>query len=239
MVGEAPVLQSVIGQSYDRRMVKLSAVIALIAGMSVVATAFASELRSKGKLDVSANTPLVVVSTDPTVQRVLSEDLTAARRTAASENKPLTLTVTVNQQTLRPGVSLAEIAPGDPVVAELLKAAGAKAPALEDTGSSRIDPYAAEAGVQARSATESAAQQFDRMSGYSQLPGIRPQYSPKKYLPSGNEDSGDFYDRAIVARSVLSEGHGELVVVAVIHPDEDSRETRKLIAERIANALLH
>lgn len=220
-------------------MAKLLAGIALVAGMAVAATAVASELRSKGKLDVSADVPLVVVSTDPIVQRVLSEDIAAARRTAAVETKALTLTVTLNQQTLRPGVSLADIAPGDPEVAALLKAAGAKAPALEDTGSSRTDPYAAVAGTQARNATETATQQLDRMTGYSQLPGFFPQYDPKKFLPSGNNDAGEIYDSAIVARTVLSEGHGELVVVAVVHPDEDPRELRKLIAEKIANALLH
>ncbi len=220
-------------------MAKLLAGIALVAGMFVAATAAASEFRSKGKLDAPPNVALVVVSTDPIVQRVLSEDIAAERRTAALVTRALTLTVTLNQRTLRPGVSLADIAPGDPEVAALLKAAGAKAPALEDTGSSRTDPYAAAAGAQARSATETATQQLDRMSGYSQLPGFFPEYNPKKFLPSGNSDAGDFYDSAIVARTVLSEGHGELVVAAVVHPDEDPREVRKLIAEKIANALLH
>jgi len=220
-------------------MAKLLAGIALVAGMFVTATAMASELRSKGKLDTPADVALVVVSTDPTVQRVLSEDIAAARRTAALDTKALTLTVTLNQSTLRPGVSLADIAPGDPDIVALLKAAGAKAPALADTGSSRTDPYAAMAGAQARSPTETATQQLDRMSGYSQLPGFFSEYDPKRFLPSGNRDAGQIYDSAIVARTVLSEGHGELAVVAIVHPDEDPREVRKLIAEKIANALLH
>jgi hypothetical protein len=228
-----------MGQSYDRLMAKLFGGIALVAGMVVAATAAAAELRTKGKLDVPAGAALTVVSTDPIVQRVLSEDIAAARRTAALEGKVLTLTVTLNQQTLRPGVSLADISPGDPEVAALLKAAGAKAPALADTGSSRTDPYAAVAGAQARNATETAAQQIDRMSGYSQLPGFFSQYDPKKYLPSRTGDAGELYDSAIVARTVLSEGRGELAVVAVVHPGEDAREIRKLIAEKIANALLH
>lgn len=220
-------------------MAKLLAGIALVAGMAVAATAVAAELRSKGKLNVSAGTPLMVVSTDPIVQRVLSEDIAAERRTAGADTKALTLTVTLNQQELRPGVSQADIAPGDPEVAALLRAAGAKAPALTDTGSSLTDPYAAVAGTQARNATETATQQLDRMTGYSQLPGFFSQYDPKKFLPSKNGGRGEIYDSAIVARAVLSEGHGELVVVAVVHPDEDPRELRKLIAEKIANALLH
>ena len=220
-------------------MAKLLAGIALVAGMFVAGTAMASELRSKGKLDVPPGTSLTVVSTDPIVQRVLSEDIAAARRTAAVDTKALTLTVTLNQQTLRPGVSLADVSPGDPEVAALLKAAGAKAPPLADTGSSRTDPYAAMAGAQARNATETAAQQFDRMSGYSQIPGFFSQYDAKKFLPSGESDAGDIYDSAIVARTVLSEGRGELAVVAIVHPGEDPREVRKLIAEKIANALLH
>jgi len=220
-------------------MAKLLAGIALVAGILVAGTAMASELRSNGKLDVPADVALVVVSTDPIVQRVLSEDIAAARRTAALDTKALTLTVTLNQRTLQPGVSLADISPGDPEMAALLKAAGAKAPALADTGSSRTDPYAAVAGAQARNATETATQQLDRMSGYSQLPGFFSHYNPKKFLPSGNGDAGDIYDSAIVARTVLSDGRGELAVVAVVHPGEDPRAVRKLIAEKIANALLH
>lgn len=220
-------------------MAKLLAGIALVAGMFVAGTAMASELRSKGKLDVPADVSLVVVSTDPIVQRVLSEDIAAARRTAALDAKALTLTVTLNQRALRPDVSLADISPGDPEMAALLKAAGAKAPALADTGSLRADPYAAVAEAQARNATETASQQLDRMSGYSQLPGFFSQYDAKKFLPSGTSGADDVYDSAIVARTVLSDGRGELAVVAVVHPGEDPREVRKLIAEKIANALLH
>jgi len=205
----------------------------------MAATAFASEVRSKGKLDVPAGMPLMVVSTDPIVQRVLSEDIAAARRTAGHDSKTLTLTVTLNQRTLRPGVSLDDVSPGDPGTAELLRAAGARAPELADTGTSRIDPYAAMAEIQNRSASETASQEFDRMSGYSQLPGFFSEYDPKRFRHSGSRDGDDIYDSAIVARAVLSDGRGELAVAAVTHPGEDPREVRKLIAEKIANALLH
>jgi len=220
-------------------MAKLLAAVALVVSMLAAARVAASEIRTQGRLDVSANEALVVVSTDPVVQRVLSEDFAAAKRTASREAKALTLTVTVNQQTLQPGVSLADVAPGDPRVAALLKEAGAKAPALTDTGSSRADPYEAAATIEARSPNEAATQQVNRASGYSQMPGFYPDYNPKTYLPNRSGGASEVYDTAIVARAVLSDNRGDLTVLALVHPGEDARDVKKLMAERIANLLLH
>ena len=64
-------------------------------------------------------------------------------------------------------------------------------------------------------------------------------YDPKNYLYRRPGEPREVYDSAIVARAVLSEKRGELTMVALVHPGEDSRDVKKLIAERIANALLH
>lgn len=220
-------------------MVRLFAPVALVACLLAASGVVASEIRSKGRLEVSANESLVVVSTDPVVQRVLSEDITAAKRMSNREGKALTLTVTVNQQTLGPGVSLGDVAPGDPQVASLLKEAGAQAPALTDTGSSHADPYESAARAEARSPNQPLAEQVKRASNYSQMPGFHSDYNPKNYLPGRTGDAGGVYDSAIVARAVLSDKRGDLTVLALVHPGEDAREVKKLIAERIANLLLH
>jgi len=219
-------------------MAKLLAGIALMGAIAIASAARAVEVRSKGKLVVPVNSPVMVVSTDPILQRILSEDLAVEQKRVKLDGATMTLTVTLHQQKLQPGVSLSDVFPGDPDVAELLKAAGAQAPALTDTGTTTTDPYDAAAGAQARNPTESAAQRLDRMSGYSQLPGFYDNYNPKKYQ-SGQDDMGDIYDSAIVARTELSGGGGAMMVVAIVHPGEDPRKVRKLIAEKIANAILH
>ncbi len=220
-------------------MVRLLVPVALIASVLAASGVVASEIRTKGTLDVSANEALVVISTDPVVQRILSEDIAAAKRMSDREGKVLTLTVTVNQRILGPGVSLSDVAPGDPQVASLLRDAGAKAPALTDTGSSRADPYESAARAEARNPNEPLAEQVKRASNYSQMPGFHPDYNPKNYLSGGTGDAGGVYDSAIVTRAVLSDKRGDLTVLALVHPGEDAHEVKKLIAERIANLLLH
>ncbi len=220
-------------------MVRLLAPIGLVAWLFAANGALASEIRTKGRLDVPVNQVLVVVSTDPVVQRVLSEDIAAAKRMSDREGKALTLTVTVNQRTLGPGVSLGDVAPGDPQVASLLSDAGAKAPALTDTGSSSADPYESAARAEARDPNESLAEQVKRASNYSQMPGFHPDYNAKNFLSGRTGDAGGIYDSAIVARAVLSDKRGDLTVLALVHPGEDARAVKKLIAERIANLLLH
>lgn len=67
-------------------------------------------------------------------------------------------------------------------------------------------------------------------------PGLHP--SPYKPSPSAAAGSG-VYDTAIVARATSSNGSDEMTVVAVTHPGEDLRKAKELVAEEIANALLH
>jgi hypothetical protein len=94
-----------------------------------------SAVRKSGKLVAPPGAAFMVFSSDPVIQQVLSQDINAAQRAAGAATKaPLTLTVTVNQQTLQPGVSLEQVAPGAPQVAALIKEAGATPPPLGDTG---------------------------------------------------------------------------------------------------------
>jgi hypothetical protein len=95
----------------------------------------AFEIKQAGKLQVPHGEQLFAFSTDPTIQEVLSQDFRAASRTPdATSNSTVTVSVNVTQQVLKPGVSLTQLAPGDPQVADLVRAAGANPPPLGDTG---------------------------------------------------------------------------------------------------------
>lgn len=117
-------------------------------------------------------------STDTVIQQVLRDDLRAAKRSPDADTKSvLTLTVTVSQQQLKPGVSLAQVAPGDPQVAALLKEAGATPPPLGDTGSETDVAAVARAqelnGIHA--ANTSPMQEFmDKMKEQAMDPSLQP-----------------------------------------------------------------
>jgi hypothetical protein len=99
-------------------------------------SSFAFEIRQAGKLQVAHSAQLFAFSTDPIIQEVLSQDFRAASRSVNTGNNPtVTVSVNVTQQMLKPGVSLTQLAPGDPQVADLMRAAGANPPPLGDTGS--------------------------------------------------------------------------------------------------------
>jgi hypothetical protein len=116
-----------------RRLVSASALVTLLV---LPASGSAFEIRQAGKLQVSHNAQLFAFSTDPTIQEILSQDFSAASRSAdRGSGSTVTVSVNVTQQMLRPGVSLTQLAPGDPQVADLMRAAGATPPPLGDTGS--------------------------------------------------------------------------------------------------------
>jgi hypothetical protein len=107
----------------------------VVAILLVPALSLGFEIKQAGKLQVAHNVQLFAFSTDPTIQEVLSQDFSAASRSAErSTDSMVTVSVNVSQQKLKPGVSLAELAPGDPQVADLIRAAGANPPPLGDTG---------------------------------------------------------------------------------------------------------
>lgn len=95
----------------------------------------AVEVKHAGKLTIAPSVPLAVFSSDPTIMNVLSQDIDVARRSAAATAQaPLTITVNVVSSPLKPGVTLNQVALGDPDVGTLIQAAGATPPPLGDTG---------------------------------------------------------------------------------------------------------
>jgi hypothetical protein len=55
----------------------------------------------------------------------------------------------------------------------------------------------------------------------------------------GADDASAVYDTIFIARATAGSESGELTVVAVAHPGFNPHEARKLIAEEIANSVLH
>ena len=211
-----------------------------IAAMAIVVAmcgfAHAADIKMAGKLVVPANAVVVAICTDPVVQNVLNEDLRAARHGLASNpENSVTLTVTVNQQLLAPGVSLNQMFPGDPSMVELLKAAGAQPPPLGDSGDQPIDPFAQQARRRAFYPDDTAAEEQFRAYEASQqaLHGVN---APTPY---SDIPKNQIYDTVIVARASLEGAADELKVVAVVHSGDDARRTKELVAEEIANAVLH
>jgi hypothetical protein len=266
--------------------------------MALAPPARAIELRKAGKLSIPANAEIVPFSTDPTVAMVLRQDFQAERRSApATAAAPVTLTVSIIEQPLKPGVSLEDLAPGDPDVPKLLKEAGETPPPLGDTG---IAPdQAAVARLRAQQTvppdtitqSEQAANAMggpfawggplmaESMMGapmmgmpmmgapaaggclpgtYPCLPAAaatpRPQPGDPGYVgdtqaymqqgsalsnfQSAQADNNNNYDRVIIARASTSGSDDEMTVLAVVHPGEDQRAAKRLVAEEIANAVL-
>jgi hypothetical protein len=119
------------------KIARLGLIFASAALLLIVATisGYGFEIRQAGKLRVSRDAQLFAFSTDPTIQEVLGQDFSAAsRNTVGHRGSTVTVSVNVTQQMLRPGVSLMQLAPGDPQVADLMRAAGANPPPLGDTG---------------------------------------------------------------------------------------------------------
>src|SRR6516225_948969 len=117
------------------RLLRLASGSALVALLILPSSSIAFEIKQAGKLQVSHEAQLFAFSTDPTIQEILSQDFSAASRSAdTGRGATVTISVNVTQQMLRPGVSLTQLAPGDPQVADLMRAAGASPPPLGDTG---------------------------------------------------------------------------------------------------------
>lgn len=241
---------------------------------ATVSNSFAIEIKKSGNLVAPASAELLVFSTDATFQQVLSDDFATAHRAAgAQSHSPLTLTVTVNQKPLKPGVSLNDLALGAPQVADLIKAAGATPPPIGDTGD-EVDSAAyarTNAERQAAPRTNPMEQVINQIQTHGALgppapcdpqsPGCNNPAAPpapeerpanpgeigdtQEYVRQGRaarrfhprDDSS--YDNVVVARASISGAPDELTVVAVAHPGEDVRAAKKLMAEEIANAVLH
>jgi len=186
-----------------------------------------------GKLTAPANASVVAICTDPVVQNVLNEDLRAARHGQPSNpDNSVTLTVTVSQQMLAPGVSLNQMFPGDPSMVKLLEEAGAEPPPLGDSGSQPIDPFANEARRQALNPDDPMT---DQLRAYQ----ARRQAMERGPTPYDAIPKNQIYDTVIVARASLEGALDELKVVAVVHSGDDVRRAKELVAEEIANGVLH
>jgi hypothetical protein len=113
--------------------------------------ALALEVRKSGKITVPRDVGVVPFSTDALVADRLRQDFQAEHRLAeASAPSPLTLSVSVTEQPLKPGVSLQDLAPGDPDIEALLKSAGATPPPVGDTGTDVDEAALARARAQNR-----------------------------------------------------------------------------------------
>ena len=113
--------------------------------------ALALEIRKSGKITVPPDVGVVAFSTDALVADRLRQDFDAEHRGAdANAVSPVTLSVTVSESPLRPGVSLEDIAPGDPDIGALLKSAGATPPPVGDTGTEVDEVALARARAQNR-----------------------------------------------------------------------------------------
>jgi len=73
---------------------------------------------------------------------------------------------------------------------------------------------------------------------------IPPYMQPYQRMSPADEarrerEASAVYDTIFVARATAGNDGSELTVVAVAHPGFDTHEARKLIAEEIANSVLH
>ena len=208
------------------------AVLAAIA--AITGAARATDIKMAGKLSLPPDASVMAICTDPVVQKILNEDLRAARRGTGPEERMVTLTVTVSQQLLKPGVSLSQMFPGDPSMVELLKAAGADVPALGDSGDKPIDPYETEARRGALTPDDPITAQFRSYQARQQM--INGAHAPTPYdkIPES-----EIYSTVIVARASLEGAPDQMKVVAVVQSGDDTRRAKELVAEEIANAILH
>jgi hypothetical protein len=117
--------------------------------MLMAPRASALEIRKAGKITVPPGAEVVPFSTDAMVADTLRQDFEAEHREAdANASSPVTLSVTVTENSLKPGVSLQDLAPGDPEVEALLKSAGATPPPVGDTGTEVDEAALAQARAQ-------------------------------------------------------------------------------------------
>jgi len=204
---------------------------------TLAGVAIASDVQTDGKLSVPQTAPLFAICTDPIVQQTLEQDFSGAHRGPDSgHDSPVTVTVTVNEKLLKPGVVLGDLGPGDPwVIAKLLRAAGTEPPPIGDTGNKPLDPY-----------SEAARRQIldpnDPMMGLRNYQTFRNEMrrpQEPRFGPNGNATDEEIYDRAIVARASVSGSPDQMMAVVVVHPRDDLQTAKELVAEEIANSILH
>jgi hypothetical protein len=212
-----------------------ASIAALAAAVAIVAPAHATDIKTAGKLDVPPNASIIAICTDPVVQNVLNQDLSAAHHGAAADPESVvTLTVSVNQQLLAPGVSLNQLFPGDPSMVELLKAAGADPPPLGDTGSQPTDLNTLAARRGSISPDDPMTSEYKEFQAQKRI--LSGATGPTAY---DDIPKDQVYDTVIVAHASIEGAMEQLKVVAVVHSGDNARRAKEQVAEEIANAVLH
>ena len=202
--------------------------IAASIALGYASAANATDIKTLGRLKVPPDAAVMSVCTDPVIQSVLGQDLRQSHRTGT----PVIVTVTVNSRALAPGVSLNDLSPGDPSVAGMLKDLGAEPPALGDTGDKPLeDPYTMQARRQILGHEDTGTAM---MKGY-----INNREDAGGQSPYDNLPQDQVYQTAIIARASASDASTELKVVALVEPGGDVRTAKKMVAEAIADAILH
>jgi hypothetical protein len=227
----------------------------LLMAMWVPAMASAMTIKSAGSLSVAPNSSIIAIATDPTIQETLSEDFSSQRHGVSKPGPELTLTVTLVSRQLTPDLSPDAVAPGVRATAALLRAAGwvpltdaaAAGPAAQEPVSKSIQEYMSQGNglmgngmiTQGPPTTVQQIYQLsnppDSSGGISELP----RYVGSQIYKPDSSDQQQTYNTALVAHAVLGNGAGDFTVLAVVPPGGDFEAAKKLIAERIANAVLH
>jgi len=195
----------------------------------------ASQIRTSGSLSVPEDSPVMAFCTDPVMQQILNEDFRASRHTFKRTGKTfVTLTVTMHQQLLQPGVSLGEVVPGDPGAAALLQQLGAQPIPLGDSGDQPPDPYESVARLEAIQPDNPNMAEF---RNYQAMKQSQEQPGPQMGVPGIPLEQQ--YPTAIIARVTSSGREGALTVASLVMPGDDIHDAKELIAEEIANDVLH
>lgn len=215
----------------------MRAAAALLAVAVMATRALAGDVKVAGKLTVPPRVPLAAISTDAEIQQVLDQDFSGAHRGPDSGTQaPITVTVTMNEKLLKPGLTLGALGPGDLfLISNMIKDLGEEPPPLGDTGDKPSDPYS----MQAR---QQFMQPGDPMQGYRDaqtMENMMTRPSAPRFGANGNASEKEIYDLILVARATVSGSSDDLTAVAVVHPGDDVHAAKSLIAEEITNALLH
>jgi hypothetical protein len=199
------------------------------------AVAIAADIQTDGKISVPQTAPLFAVCTDPVVQETLEEDFRGSHRDSGT-GAPVTVTVVVNDKLLKPGTVLGDLGPGDPfVVAKLMRAAGEEPPPIGDTGDKRLDPYSEAVRKQLLDPDNPTLglQNYQSMRNEARSP------AGPRFGANGNASDEELYDRVIIARASVAGSPDQMTALLIVHPSEDVHSAKELVAEEIANSILH
>jgi hypothetical protein len=215
----------------------LAGTILVAVGLLSAGAALAAQVNTAGKLDIPAGVPLFAVSTDPVIQYVLGQDFKVTPRKPGNGSiKPVTITVTVNQRVLKPGVTLGDLGPDPTAVASLLQKMGIAPPPLGDTAGQPDDPYAA---MVRREAVEPGDPAQQSLREYEAMNQVMTHAAGPQFGPNGMAGESEIYNTVVIARVTASGSSGAMTAVAVVRPGGSLRAAKELIAEEIANAVLH